>query len=371
MTCLPSRPKNDSRKRRFFAGRKACISGHRLASQILSIALLLLFLPALAHADENTQRRVANIFQPVSAPAQQIYHVAVLVLIICAGIFFVVGGILVYTIIRFRKRADDDGREPPQVYGGTQIELAWTVLPILITLVLIAITARTIGEIQNAKMPDSAIKVRVVGHQWWWEIHYPDYGIVTANELHVPLSAVNRRLPTHITLQSADVAHSFWVPQLAGKTDLIPNRDNETWIEPYETGTFFGNCSQYCGTQHANMLLRVIVHTPEDFQKWVANQKKAAVNDPLAAQGKALFYSLACINCHTIDGTIAKGGFGPDLTHLMSRQTIGAGVADLTPTTLHEWIQNPQTLKPGCLMPDMKLLGPQVDQVTAYLQTLK
>ncbi|MEO8204601.1 MAG: cytochrome c oxidase subunit II [Chthoniobacterales bacterium] len=321
--------------------------------------------------DETTLRPIANIFDPLSTPAMQIHHIALLVLAICAGIFFIVSGVLVYTLIKFRKRPNDNGREPPQVYGGSQIELAWTVLPILITLVLIAVTARTIGDIQNAEMPGTATKVRVVGHQWWWEIHYPDFGVVTANELHIPLSTKEHRLRTHITLQSADVAHSFWVPQLAGKTDLIPNHDNETWVEPFKPGVYFGNCAEYCGTQHAHMLLRVIVHTPEDFQKWIAQQKQPAVNDLAVAKGRDLFYSLACINCHTVDGTIARGGFGPDLTHLMSRQTLGAGVAPMDSESLHSWVQNPQTLKPGCLMPDMKLLDEQVKQVTAYLMTLK
>ncbi|MEO6053351.1 MAG: cytochrome c oxidase subunit II [Chthoniobacterales bacterium] len=359
---------NDNSVSRFIADYTLLL----LRNRCIAILLFALLAAVSAKADdETTLRPIANIFDPLSTPAVQISHIAILVLAICAGIFLIVSGILVYTIIKFRIRPDDNGREPPQVYGGTQIELAWTVLPILITLVLIAVTARTIGDIQNAKMPETAVKVRIVGHQWWWEIHYPDMGVVTANELHVPVSTKDQRLRTQITLQSADVAHSFWVPQLAGKTDLIPNHDNHTWIEPFKPGIYLGNCAEYCGTQHAHMLLRVIVHTPEDFQKWVAAQKQTSVNDPLVAQGRNLFYSLACISCHTVDGTIAKGGFGPDLTHLMSRQTIGAGVAPMTKENLHSWIQNPQVLKPGCLMPDMKLLDAQVDQVTAYLMTLK
>jgi len=320
-------------------------------------------------------RRIANIFDPLSRPAEMIHETSMLVLLICAGIFAVVTFLLVYIVIRFKRPQNDDGAEPPQIYGSTQIELAWTVIPILIVVVLVLVTSRTIGEIQNMEMPPDAVKVRVVGHQWWWEIHYEGLGIVTANELHVPVSTRDRAhsRPTHLTLQSADVIHSFWIPQLAGKTDVVPNKDNELWVEPYKTGVYFGNCAEYCGTQHANMLIRVIVHTPEDFEKWVALQK-APVPAPQTAQeieGKRLFFANSCINCHTIGDTVAKGVFGPDLTKLMLRQTIGAGVRPLNPETLRAWVKDPQDLKVGCLMPDMQLLPPEVDAITAYLQTLK
>lgn len=320
-------------------------------------------------------RRIADMFQPLSRPAEMIHEAAVLVLIITAGIFVVVTGLLIFIVVKFRRPANDDGREPPQIYGSTQIELAWTVIPILITVVLVLVTSRTIGEIQNMKMPENALKVRVVGHQWWWEIHYPDLGIVTANELHIPLSDRDpaKATPTHLLLQSADVIHSFWVPQLAGKTDLVPNKDNDLWFDPYETGVYFGNCAEYCGTQHANMLIRVIVHTPEGFAQWVAAQK-APVPEPqtaLEVEGKKLFFANSCVNCHTVDGTVAEGVFGPDLTKLMMRQTIGAGVLPLTDKNLWDWVRDPQVIKVGCLMPDMQLLQPEVDAITAYLKTLK
>lgn len=320
-------------------------------------------------------RRVADMFQPLSRPAEMIHDISLFVLLVCGAIFLVVTGLLVYVVIRFRKKADDDGHEPPQIYGSTHIELAWTVIPILITVVLILVTSRTIGEIQNRKMPENALKVRVVGHQWWWEIHYPDLGVITANELHIPLSDrdVSKSRPTHIELQSADVIHSFWVPQLAGKTDLVPNRTNEIWLDPYEVGVYFGNCAEYCGTQHANMLLRVIVDTPENFQKWVDNQKAkpAPPQTPLAIEGEKMFYANSCVNCHKVDGTVAEGVFGPDLTKLMTRQTIGAGVAPLNHENLWKWVKDPQDLKVGCLMPDMQLLEKEVDAITAYLETLK
>src|ERR1051325_4354374 len=175
---------------------------------------------------------VTNIFDPLSTPAHAIYQNAQLVLLICAVIFLVVGGLLTYTIFRFRRRPEHEHLEPPQVYGSNQIELAWTVIPILIVFVITLATTRTIFDVQGAIPPPDTVNVTVVGHQWWWEIRYPDLGIVTANELHVPVTESGNRRPTFLKLESADVAHSFWVPQLSGKIDLIPNRRNQMWIEP-------------------------------------------------------------------------------------------------------------------------------------------
>lgn len=200
---------------------------------------------------------VPNIFTPASTPADQIYRLALFVLVITGVIFLVVGGLLVYSLVKFRRRPNDDGREPGQLYGSTQIELAWTVIPTLIVLVLFLTTARVIHGIEDAQAPRNALDVTVVGHQFWWEFRYPQYGVVTANELHVPVSDPSSPTPTYLTLLSADVAHSFWVPQLAGKTDVIPNHVNHTWIDPQQPGVYLGQCAMYCGTQHAHMLLRV------------------------------------------------------------------------------------------------------------------
>jgi cytochrome c oxidase subunit 2 len=294
-----------------------------------------------------------------------------LVLAICATIFLIVGGLLVYTIIRFRQRPGDEASEPPQIYGSSQIELSWTVLPILILFVLILVTARSIADIQNRKPERGAVQAIVIGHQWWWEIRYPELGIVTANELHVPASSGSRSQPTFLKLQSADVAHSFWVPQLAGKTDLIPNRENRMWIEPTQQGTYLGNCAEYCGTQHARMLIRVIVHPPDEFEQWVREQQQVAAQETAAPEGRNVFFANSCVNCHTIRGTSAQGTFGPDLTHLMSRQTLASGAAPNTPAKLRTWVRDPQEIKVGCLMPDMQMTDQEVDQIVAYLQTLK
>jgi cytochrome c oxidase subunit II len=315
--------------------------------------------------------RVTNIFEPLSTPADSVYRAALLALAVCAAIFVAVVILLIYAIVRYRNRPGDDASEPPQIYGSNQIELAWTVLPILIVVVLILVAARTIADVEGYPQPPDSLKVTAVGRQWWWEFRYPDLGIVTANELHIPVSEPGRRQITFLTLESADVIHSFWVPQLAGKTDLIPNRVNRMWIEPKQTGTYLGNCAEYCGTQHAKMRLRVIAHPPEEFARWVESQRRPVAEDPQASSGHAIFFSTSCVNCHAVQGTSAKGTFGPDLTHLMSRETLGSGAAPNTPEKLRAWVRNPQAIKEGCLMPAMQLSDQELDQIVAYLLTLK
>ena len=314
---------------------------------------------------------VANMFKPQATPADSAYHVSMLMLAICAAIFVVVGGLLAFTIVRFRRRGTDDSREPAQVYGSSRIEVAWTVIPVLIVIVSSMATARAVVEVQNKRMPADAVKVTVIGHQWWWEFRYTELGIVTANELHVPLSTEAKPAHTFLTLESADVAHSFWVPQLAGKTDLIPGITNHMWIDPRQDGIFLGNCAEYCGTQHANMLLRVVVEPPAEFENWAAAQRLDAAPDPRLESARATFLSLSCVNCHAVSGTTAKGTFGPDLSHLMSRATLGAGVIPNTPENLRAWVKDPQAMKRGNLMPNMQLNSREMDEVVTYLSSLK
>jgi cytochrome c oxidase subunit 2 len=310
-----------------------------------------------------------TIFAPASTPADAIAGLSVLVLGVTGAVFAVVCVLLVYTLIRFR-RTGDDGREPPQVYGSNQVELAWTVVPMLIVVVLFLATARVITRVQRAAQPDGAIQVVAVGHQFWWEYRYPELNVVTANELHVPVSDAAHETPTFITLLSADTDHSFWIPRLAGKTDLIPNRINGTWIEPRDTGLYLGQCAQYCGTQHAKMLLRVYVDTRAAFDRWIAEQSRPAQVNDTVSSGRRIFERTSCVNCHTIAGTPANGRFGPDLTHLMSRDTIASGVVPNTPDNLRRWIQNPDAIKPGSRMPAMNLNTHELDAVSAYLASL-
>jgi len=317
---------------------------------------------------------ISSIFAPVSTPAAKEADLARMVLWLSAVVFVVVGGLIAYSVVRYRAPAGEPGSEPPQVYGSAQVEAAWTAVPLIIIVVLMLATGRVIHEVQAAPQPPDAVEVTVVGRQWWWEIRYPKLGVITANELHVPVSDSLSRRPTFLTLESADVAHSFWVPRLAGKTDLIPNRTNHMWVEPHEPGTYLGACAEYCGTQHTLMLLRVVAETPEQFSRWVEQQRQtaaAAPADPIAAAGRRVFLGTVCSSCHTVAGTVAKGRVGPDLTHLMSRATIGAGVAPNIREHLRDWVRNPDNLKRGVLMPAMQIDDKYLDQLVEYLLTLR
>ena len=326
---------------------------------------------ALAFADPTQPSSPTNIFAPASTPAKSIFGLSLFVLAVTGAIFLVVFALLLYAIVRFRKKTNDDGREPPQVYGSNQVELAWTVIPILIVVALFMATARVIALVQKTSPSGNMIAVTAIGHQFWWEYRYPQLGVVTANELHLPVSDPVHPTPTFITLLSADTDHSFWVPRLGGKTDLIPNHPNSMWIDPQTTGVYFGQCAQYCGIQHAKMLLRVYVQSKDDFDLWIRQQRQPASENNAVAKGQRIFETTACIACHTVSGTVANGRFGPDLTHLMSRDTIAAGATPNTPENLRLWIRNPNAIKPGSLMPAMQLDEQDLDALTAYLETLR
>jgi cytochrome c oxidase subunit II len=315
-----------------------------------------------------------SIFDPAATPAQSAFSLSMLILSVTLAIFLIVGGMMLYAAIRFRYRPTDSEREPAQIYGSNQIELSWTVIPILIVVMLFLATTRVIWDTQAAPKPANSLDVTVIGHQFWWEYRYPKLGVVTANELHIPVSDPTKPTPTYLEMSSADTDHSFWVPRLAGKTDLIPNRINTMWMDPATPGLYLGQCAQYCGTQHAKMLLRVYAQSPEDFAAWIKQQQSSASPDlsgnPAAVEGQTVFMRSACINCHTIAGTVATGRFGPDLTHLASRDTIASGPVKNTPENLKQWISDPNSLKPGVLMPSMHLNDHDLDVITAYLTTL-
>jgi cytochrome c oxidase subunit II len=336
------------------------IHASRLGSSAASRLLVLLF-----------DRSLTSIFAPHATPARSIFGLSVLVLAICAAIFVVVAGLLLFTLIRYRHRRGYTQREPAQIYGSTQVELSWTVIPILIVVVLFLATARVIFITQSVPKPSNALDVVVIGHQYWWEFRYPKMGLVTANELHVPVSAPDHPAPTYLTMSSADTDHSFWVPRLAGKLDVIPNKVNTMWIDPDKTGLYLGQCAQYCGVQHAKMLLRVYADSPSDFAAWVARQQQPALENADASTGRAVFEANACVNCHTISGTAGHGTFGPNLSHLASRATIASGAVPLTADNLHAFIEDPSHFKPGVLMPAMHLNHHDLDAVTEYLMTLR
>jgi cytochrome c oxidase subunit 2 len=344
--------------------------------------------PALLAAGDGPSN--LSIFDPASPPAESIRQLSVLVLAITGGIFVVVEAVLFYSVFRFRRSRDTQsggGSEPPQVYGSLPIEVAWTAAPALIVFVLVLVIARTEWEVRTIPDPpegSQALRVTVIGHQWWWEYVLDGYGseelgVITANELHVPASNLDPRAdvaehrPVLLTLQSADVCHSYWVPRLAGKTDLIPGRTNRMWFETDQSGLFLGQCAEFCGTEHALMLLRVQVDSPEAFRRWLDNERRDAVTDPAVEEGRKVFNSQSCVNCHRIRyrDSPAKGTYAPDLTHLMSRQTLAAGALPNTPEKLRDWVRNPQDVKSGCLMPAFGLSERQIDLIVRYLLTLK
>jgi cytochrome c oxidase subunit 2 len=361
----------------------------------------------LASVDGSTQN--LSIFDPVSPPGQSIRSLSVLVLAITGFIFIAVEGILIYSIVRFRRRAvtsaaggaDAAGlaeAEPPQVYGSKPIEIAWTAAPALVVFVLVLVSARTLWEV-NVPPPlprpgDNTLFVTVVGRQWWWEYNYDHYngrelGFTTANELHMPASEDGMPRRVFLTLQSADVCHSFWVPRLGGKTDLIPGRKNSMWFQTDKPGLYLGQCAEYCGTQHANMLLRVVVESPSDFQHWLDFQQQdrwpirddPRLGDERVRSGEKAFLAQSCVNCHAVRGTPAKGKYAPDLTHLMSRRTLASGMIandpedlplnNLEGSRLLAWVVDPQKIKPGCLMPAFGLSDREWKDIVAYLLTLR
>ncbi len=324
-----------------------------------------------------------SILEPASPSAQAIRGLFYLVLAITGGIFLLVQGILIVALVRNRRRNGRGEIEPPQVYGSKPIEIAWTAGPALVVFVLILLVGRVIWEVRvDPNRPPAgaqAVHITVVGHQWWWEYQYESYdgrklGFTTANELHIPVSTPDTPRPVYLNLQSADVCHSFWVPRLGGKTDLLPARSNTMWLQTDQPGTYSGQCAEYCGTQHAHMLIQVVAESPEAFDRWLTAESQPAVENPSHRAGREKFLALACAECHTIrsgNAGAARGTFGPDLTHLMSRKTLASGMIANTPENLRSWVLNPHATKPGCLMPGFALRGQEMDLVMGYLLSLE
>lgn len=334
---------------------------HRWVAPLFVAVLAALVFPAAVLA------QAPSPLSPASPSASSIANLHNVIMLIALVIFIIVEGLLLYSVVRFRRR--DDEEMPRQIYGSVPVEIAWTVAPAIIVIILMILTFRTMRTV--AETPSSnTVNVQVVAHQWWWEFRYPDLGIVTANELHVPVGEVAR-----FDLESADVIHSFWVPQLAGKTDAMPGRTTQTWFQADEPGVYQGQCAEFCGAQHGQMRFDVVVESQEDFDAWVEQQTAGPVEvtGDLAQRGEELFFQPQnqCTACHTIQGTAAQGKVGPDLTHLGGRRTIAAGTLENTPENLAEWIRNPQQVKPRNKMPNLDLAPETVDALVAYLQSLK
>ena len=279
-------------------------------------------------------------------------------------IFLAVEGGLLYACWRFRDRPG--APMPVQTHGHTPLEIGWTVAFAVVLLIIAIPTVRIIFKTQEAPAA-TALHVDVAGRQWWWEFKYPDLKIVTANEAHLP---VGQTVAFH--LHAPDVIHSFWVPQLGGKRDVVPARTNRIVMTPQVPGEYLGQCAEYCGISHANMRFRVVVHTKEDWDRWVAAQQAPAVEpkEPLAQKGKEIFTTSACVGCHTIQG-MSGGVMAPDLTHFGSRKTFASALLPSTPDNLARWVENPEHLKPGALMPNLGIRSDQSLAVAAYLLSLK
>jgi cytochrome c oxidase subunit 2 len=297
--------------------------------------------------------------------ARAILHVYAIVTWTTAIIGALVFVLLIVILARYRARPGDTTR-PRQTRGHTLLEIAWTVAPALALLIIAIPTIQIVFRTQTAATPPDALQVVVRGWQWWWEFRYPQLDVVTANELHLP---AGRRVA--LRLEGPDVIHSFWVPQLGGKRDVIPGRLNQITLTPEQPGEYWGQCAEFCGASHANMGMRVIVSSAADFDAWVARQRAPAVQPTgPAAEGATLFAGSACVGCHTIRG-VSAGVLGPDLTHFGSRGTLAAGMWPNTPENVAEWVKDPQRLKPGVKMPALGLTDAQARALAAYLTSLK
>jgi cytochrome c oxidase subunit 2 len=284
-----------------------------------------------------------------------------------AAVFLVVEALLVVALIRFRHR---EGRPAPKpTHGHTLMEIAWTLAPAAILVFVAVPTVRTIFATAG-EAPADAVKVDVIGHQWWWEFRYQELGLLTANELHVPLGRA-----VQLSITSADVIHSFWIPPLGGKRDAIPGHVTRIAFRPEQVGEYAGQCAEFCGASHANMRLRVVVDSDSAFGRWATVQlagPAAPAPGSAAERGKAVFARSACIGCHTIQG-VSPGVIGPNLTHVGSRATIASGLFPNDSAHLARWIADAPSLKPGSLMTRMQppLTDADIAALIAYLQSLR
>ena len=317
-----------------------------------------------AYAQGGTTPSALDPKGPNSAAIASVFGI---VLAIAVVVFVIVEGMLLFSAWRFRQRPSDTS-EPKQIHGNTRFEIAWTIAPAIIVVVLFVLALQTQQTLDARPAPLSdQLTVKVIGHQWWWEFQYPDLNITTGTDLVIPAGKV-----INLDISSVDVIHSFWVPQLNGKTDAFPNRVNHSWIQADAPGTFYGQCAELCGPSHANMRTVVIAKTQADFDAWVQQQQaNPTPKEGAAAQGEQLFLAGACIGCHTVNGTTAQGKVGPNLTHVASRTAIAGGILPFTEGNVKRWLKNPPALKPGSLMPNLNLSDADIEALTAYITSLK
>lgn len=339
--------------------------------RILPLALALAVLLG-ACGRNNVQPQ--NVLDPKAPISRTLANLINPVFLIALVIFVLVEFLVLFVAIRYRRRSDDD--QPKQIHGSTKLELGWTITPALILAVVGFFTVINVGKLDAIPKGPDVMQIQVTGHQWWWEFNYPKQNITTANELH---AMSGQRLD--VRLQSADVIHSFWPPKLAGKLDVVPGRINHMEIDlrGVKPGYYWGQCAEYCGLSHANMRLRVVVHSVDGWNRWESNQLKAP-NLDLAADtpegsGLGLFRAKGCGGCHTINGYTA-GKVGPNLTHFMSRRVFAGSIFPNNADELRAWLRNPPKQKPmmpnnGMGMPNLNLAENEISDLIAFLQTLK
>jgi cytochrome c oxidase subunit 2 len=306
-----------------------------------------------------------NALDPQSPHTQAIYNLGIVSLVIFCVIFAVVAGAIFYSMARFRWREGE--ADPRQVAGHTTVEIIWTGIPLAIVILLFVLTARAMNRADPP--PPAAPDLIVTGHQFWWEASYPASGAIVANEIHIPVGK-----PFSVRLESKDVIHEFWAPQLTRKMQTVPGQTRHIWLQADKPGTYVGICAEFCGVQHAWMRFLIIAETPEKFEAWQSAQLQPAPApvDETAAKGLALFQQLSCVSCHAINGAAgAVARVAPDLTHVASRKQLGGGVSENTPENLRRWLKDPQAVKPGVLMPSYNLTDEQLDQLGAYFSTLQ
>ncbi|MCH9010606.1 MAG: cytochrome c oxidase subunit II [Chloroflexi bacterium] len=366
--------------------------------RMLGLILFGIFAVLVSACTPSHPQSTFDTLGPVSRSQANLFYIILGVGIV---VFILVEGAIIYAVIRYRRRPNQG--DPVQVHGNTKLEIIWTVVPALILIIVAVPTINSVFFSANSPRPaiQGGLEVDVIGHQWWFEFRYenpnnPQEQIVFANELHIPVGE-----PVNLRLDSVDVIHSFWVPKLAGKVDMIPNNDNSMWLQADEAGEFFGQCAEFCGVSHANMKFKLIAESREDFDAWLAQQAESAPQsaDPLAVEGQELFKSAGCQGCHATNsimklgdgGKRLRGRVGPNLTHVSSRGYVvgllksfddGTVVVNdaLLQQNLKTWLMDPEAVKPANIMarraaaftdPDKALSEGQVDALVAYLLTLK
>ena len=349
------------------------------------IVFLLTIVAVFAACNSSSPQSTFDAAGPVAREQLRLFWIIFWAAMI---VFVLVMAVMVYSIIRFRRRPSDG--IPNQVHGNAVLEIIWTVVPIILLIGIGVITVKTLFDLDQPPSSDP-LRVEVWAHQWWFEAAYPDYSITTANEIYIP---VNRDVS--VKLMSNDVLHSFWVPKLAGKTDVVPGRVNEQWFRADEEGVFYGQCAEFCGTAHALMKFLVIAVPETEFNLWLDQQRlPAVIPTELAKVGATLFNTKGCIVCHSVGGADSNeiresrsGAFlagqmvshGPNLTHFGSRDVFAGAIMEVNEENLKKWLQDPEALKPGNRMsslagafndPAMELSTSDIDALVAYLLSLK